>query len=90
LEELDTERMIRMTGLDPNPWDAGAIAAVLPKIGALEVDWKKPLAEWSREHMVAFLQGALNVVRAGLTARDLGGGSITRKATNLNDEIPAL
>jgi hypothetical protein len=29
-ENLDTERTIRMTALDPQPWDAGAVAAILP------------------------------------------------------------
>src|SRR5690349_9987897 len=28
-EQLDTEFTIRMTGLDPDPWDAGAVAAIL-------------------------------------------------------------
>jgi hypothetical protein len=25
-EQLDTEQTIRLTGLDPEPWDAGAVA----------------------------------------------------------------
>ena len=29
-EQLDTEQTIRMTGLDPQPWDIGAIIAILP------------------------------------------------------------
>src|SRR5262249_32816557 len=28
-EQLDTEQCIRMTALDPQPWDAGAVAAIL-------------------------------------------------------------
>jgi hypothetical protein len=31
-EQLDTERLIRMTALDPQPWDAGAVAAILPDL----------------------------------------------------------
>jgi hypothetical protein len=29
---LDTEKTIQKTGLDPDPWDAGAIAAILPEL----------------------------------------------------------
>ena len=32
-ESLDSERTIRMIALDPQPWDAGAVAAILPELG---------------------------------------------------------
>jgi len=40
-EQLDTEQCIRLTGLDPEPWDAGAVAAILPELaGACAgIDW---------------------------------------------------
>jgi hypothetical protein len=79
-EELDTEQTIRMTGLDRNPWDAGAIAAILPELAEVKVDWSKPLADWPKETMVEFLLEALRLVRKGMIARDLGGG-ITRKSS---------
>jgi hypothetical protein len=80
-EELDTERAIRLTGLDKNPWDAGAIAAVLPELARCRgVDWSKPLNDWSRETMIEFLLETLRLVRRGMIARDLGEG-ITRKST---------
>jgi hypothetical protein len=78
-EEIDTEQAIRMTGLDRNPWDAGAIAAVLPALADVSVDWSKPLADWPKETMVEFLLEALRLIRKGMIARDLGGG-ITRKS----------
>ena len=31
-EQLDTELTIRTTGLDPDPWDAGAVVAILPEL----------------------------------------------------------
>ena len=31
-EQFDTEQTIRITGLDPNPWDAGAVATILPEL----------------------------------------------------------
>jgi hypothetical protein len=80
-EELDTEQAIRLTGLDPNPWDAGAIAAILPELARCRgIDWSKPLSDWPRETMIEFLLEALRLVRRGMIARDLGDG-ITRKST---------
>ena len=53
---MDTELAIRMIALDPEPWDAGAVAAILPELARrrLRIDWSKPLAEWPRETMVEF------------------------------------
>src|SRR5262245_12220422 len=34
VEQLDTERTIRMTALNPEPWDAGAVAAILPDLAS--------------------------------------------------------
>jgi hypothetical protein len=31
-EEIDTERTIRLVALDPQPWDAGAVATILPEL----------------------------------------------------------
>jgi hypothetical protein len=60
-EGLDTERTIRVTGsARGEPWDAGAIAGILPELGDDEsINWSKPLAAWSRDAMIAFLQNAL-------------------------------
>src|SRR5262249_5492502 len=49
-EQLDTEQCVRMTALDPQPWDAGAVAAILPQLADAcsgKVDWSKPLAQWA-------------------------------------------
>jgi hypothetical protein len=89
-EELNVEQTIRLTGLDPNPWDAGAIAAILPELGCRGIDWSKALNDWTRETMIEFLLDALRLVRRGMIARDRGGG-ITRQsahaANELNDNI---
>jgi hypothetical protein len=44
-EQLDTERTIRLTGLDPEPRDAGAVAAILPELASTcsAIDWSRPL-----------------------------------------------
>jgi hypothetical protein len=92
-EGLNTELVIRTTGLDPNPWDAGAVAAILPRlVDVPDLDWSKPLADWSRESMIKFLLAALDLMRRAIRARDLGGNAITRKpgSDELDDPVPAL
>ena len=80
-EQLDTELVIRATGYDPDPWDAGAVAAILPELAEAKVDWAKPLAQLPREEMVEFLTTALALVRKAVIARDLNANGITRKSS---------
>jgi hypothetical protein len=90
-EGLETELVLRTTGLDPNPWDSGAVATILPQLADVPgIDWSKPLDAWSRETMTEFLTTALGLIRTSMIARDLGGGAITRRsgAIELNDPIP--
>lgn len=92
-EGRDVEVVVRSAILDPNPWDAGAVATILPQLADMPgADWSRPLAEWSREQMVTFLTAALGLIRTSMIARDLGGGAITRKtgAAKLDDPIPSL
>src|SRR4029077_11983504 len=69
-EQLDTEQLIRMTALDPEPWDAGAVAAILPDLADAcpDLDWSKPPAEWSRATMVDFLLKAMPLIRKAMIA----------------------
>jgi hypothetical protein len=63
-EGRDVEVVIRSAILDPNPWDAGAVAMILPQLADVpDVDWSKPLAAWSREAMTGFLTAALGLIR---------------------------
>ena len=80
-EGMDTELALRLTGLDPEGWDAGAVTSALPDIGKLEgIDWSKPLMSWPKDLIVRFLLGALPLVRTAMIARDVGGDvSTTRK-----------
>lgn len=83
-EGMDVDFAIRVGLVDPDPWDAGTISAVLPKLADLPgLDWSKPLAEWPRETMIVFLMKALGLVREAMDARDHGGGAITDKADNV-------
>jgi hypothetical protein len=87
-EGLDIEQTIRVTGYDQHPWDAGAVAAILPQLADTPgVDWTMPLSDWPREMVVAFLTTALALVRKATIARDFGGGTIIRKKAGLNDSV---
>ena len=85
-EQLDSEQTIRMTGLDPQPWDIGAILAILPELvdACPGIDWSQPLASWPREIMADFLLTAMRLIRKAMIARDLSEKGITRKST-IND-----
>jgi hypothetical protein len=76
---VGVEESIRAVNLDPDPWDVGAITAILPELAASEVDWNKPLAEFSRDAMVTFLADALSLIRKAMVARDRGQGLVTRR-----------
>src|SRR5262249_54298733 len=43
IEQLDVEQTIRLTALDPEPWDAGAVTAILPELAdaCSDLDWSK-------------------------------------------------
>jgi hypothetical protein len=82
VEQLDSELTIRAVGYDPNPWDVGAIAAILPDLSETPgIDWTKPLANWTREEMLNFLTAAFVLIRKSTIARDLSGATITRKSS---------
>jgi hypothetical protein len=76
---VGVEESIRAVNLDPNPWDVGAIAAILPELSDSEVDWNKPLVGLSREEMITFLADALSLIRKAMAARDRGQGLVTRR-----------
>ena len=82
-EQLDTERTIRMTALDPEPWDAGAVAAILPDLAnAYEhVDWSKPFADWPRDTVIEFLLAATSLIRKAMLARDLSERGVSQRSS---------
>jgi hypothetical protein len=82
-EGNDIEATIRNTGLDPDPWDASAVATILSSLAsAVTIDWTKPLAAWPRETMVEFLVTAFDLIRQAMAARDLGGGITQEKGAD--------
>jgi hypothetical protein len=82
-EEIDTECCIRMTGIDPEAWDAGCVAAILPELAAAcpDIDWTQPLAAWPRDTMVEFLLTAMRLIRKAMIARDLSDKGVSRKSS---------
>jgi|SRR6516225_3022215 len=82
-EQLDTEQTIRLTALDPEPWDAGAVAAILPELADAcpDLDWSKPLTAWSREDITVFLLKAMARIRKATIARDLSEKGVSRKSS---------
>jgi hypothetical protein len=82
-EQIDTEQLIRMTALDPQPWDAGAVAAVLPDLAdaCSGLDWSKPLTAWPKDDIIDFLLKAMPLIRRATIARDLSDKGVTRKSS---------
>jgi hypothetical protein len=90
-EEIDTERCVRMTGLGPEPWDVGAITAILPELAeTTAIDWSQPLSAWSCETMTTFLLTAMRLIRKAMIARDISDRGVTQKSNTkkLNDPLP--
>ena len=79
-EQLDTEQTIRMTGLDPEPWDAGAVAAILPELASASFDWSQPITAWPKDVMIEFLLTAMRLIRKAMVARDLSDKGVSRQA----------
>jgi hypothetical protein len=82
-DQLDTEQLVRLTALDPQPWDAGAVAAILPDLAdaCSGIDWSKPLAAWPKDDVVEFLLKAMRLIRKATTARDLSARGVTQQAS---------
>jgi hypothetical protein len=72
VEGWNYERACHATGLEPNPWLEGAVAAVLPKLAEAcpGLDWSKPVGEWAKDDVVAFLIAGFDLVQHALAARD--------------------
>jgi hypothetical protein len=94
---IGVDKHIRDTGFEPDPWDAGAIESILPELAKPEIDWSRPLAEFSREEMIELLGDAYTLIGKAMLARDTGEKQITRRLPlgmaqqpegDFNDEVP--
>lgn len=67
------DEVIQSMPRDPAPWEAGAVASILPQLGNLkDVDWSKPVGEWSKEQIVSFSWQIHKLVDEALAQRDQG------------------
>jgi hypothetical protein len=81
-ENINSELCLRITGATIEPWDAGAVASILPELAEIsDLDWTKPLSAWSREQMVEFLATAMQLILKAEVARDLSERAITGRST---------
>jgi hypothetical protein len=82
-EGWNDERAIRTTDLTPDPWDAGAVISVLPKLAEAfsDFDWSRPVGDWPRDVIAEFLTGAFHAITRALAARDIAEAKIAG-ATN--------
>jgi hypothetical protein len=79
----------------PRSCDHGAVAGTLPELGKLNIDWSKPLAEWSRGQMISFLSAAFSLIDRAHNVLEnspdkgiLSKAPTTKAANDLNDELP--
>jgi hypothetical protein len=79
----------------PRSCDLGAVAGVLPELGKLNLEWNRPLAQWSRGQMIGFLGAAFslidrahNVLQNSPDKGILSKAPTTRAASDLNDPLP--
>jgi hypothetical protein len=79
----------------PRSCDQGAVAGILPELGKLNIDWSKPLSEWSKGQMVGFLSAAFvlidrahNVLENSPDKGILSKAPTTKAAHDLNDPVP--
>ena len=79
-EQLDTEQCIRLTGLDPEPWDAGCVGAILPELASASFDWSQPITAWPKDTMIEFLLTAMRLIRKATIARDLSDKGVSRQS----------
>jgi hypothetical protein len=90
-EGWNTELALRLTGMDPDPWDAGAVETILPELGELQgFDWSKPITSWPKSTMVRFLLEALMLADKAMLVRDVGGGGITTNPNKSKDEMQRI
>jgi hypothetical protein len=78
LNGQSVDKYIQQTGLEPDPWLAGAVACVLHELGRTKVDWNASLGTLSQEEIVAFLTDAYVLINAAIRAREAGEHGVTK------------
>jgi hypothetical protein len=83
-EGWDLEQTIRMTRLEPCPWDTGAVIKILPQLAQArgDFDWSLPVGSWSKEALAGFLLAAFNLIQRATIARDVVEEQLAGKPTS--------
>jgi hypothetical protein len=68
---------IRTVAIEPDPWLAGAVAAILPELAKREIDWSKSLSGFSRGEMTDFLIDPYTLISKAIICRDKGENLVT-------------
>jgi hypothetical protein len=85
-EGWDSEQALRLTALDPEPWDAGAVTHILSQLADLDgIDWSKPVGAWSKDTITRFILTAIKLTSTAMLARDLSGGGVTTSHKSLDE-----
>jgi hypothetical protein len=71
-EGWNYERACHLTMFEPDPWLEGAVAAVLPKLAEAcpGLAWDRPVSEWTKGDVIAFLIAGTGLVQRAIAARD--------------------
>lgn len=67
----------------PDPWDAGAVAAILSELAELEMDWTLPLKDWSQDTLIEFLLAAFALIRKAQISRDIASPVLKRRIAHV-------
>src|SRR5262245_42973952 len=87
-EGRDSEQMVRINGLSPDPCDVAVVNSILPELAdTAAIDWSLPLTGWSPDTMTRFLMLAWKLIIKAEAARDHGPGKILRKSELVRDEM---
>jgi hypothetical protein len=96
---IGVNKHIRDTGIEPDPWDIGAVESILPELARPEIDWSRSLADFSREEMIELLGDSYNLIGKAMLARDTGEKPVRRRLPlgaaeqpegDFNDEPPSF
>jgi hypothetical protein len=91
-EGWDLEQTVRSTGLEPCPWDTGAVFKILPQLADAcpDFDWSQPAGDWSKDALAGFLLTAFSLIRRATIARDAVEAQLAGNSLMTPAELKAL
>jgi hypothetical protein len=85
----EADQKIRaLSGQAPEPWEAGAVDAVLPALSEINgIDWSKPVGEWAKDQVVAFAWRSYKLIDGALAAQDEGKLGLTHRTPTEQERL---